>query len=63
MRVVRIRLAAVFGVSFLVFLSFQVFLTTWRRSPTVEEIQKMDEAIEQACRHPDLDVVNPEILK
>ncbi|GFT83877.1 uncharacterized protein NPIL_74251 [Nephila pilipes] len=64
MRVVRLRLAALLGVAFLVVLCFHVFLSVWMaHSPNLEEIQRSDEAIEQACRHPDLDHNNPLILK
>ncbi|GIX73717.1 uncharacterized protein CEXT_20841 [Caerostris extrusa] len=64
MRVVRFRLAALVGVAFLVLLCFHSFLSAWMtRSPNLEEIQRTDEAVEQACRHPDLDHNNPLILK
>lgn len=63
MRIVRVKFAALVGTVFLVVLFFNVWLFPWTHSPTVEEIQKEDEAVELACRHPDLDINNPLITK
>ncbi|KFM58832.1 hypothetical protein X975_14483, partial [Stegodyphus mimosarum] len=63
MRVVRLRFAALIMVAFAVLFCFHMLLSVWSRSLTVEEIQRTDEAVEQACRHPDLEYLNPIILK
>ncbi|CAL1293248.1 unnamed protein product [Larinioides sclopetarius] len=64
MRVVRLRMAALIGLAFLLLLCFHTFLSVFlAHSPNLEEIQRTDEAIEQACRHPDLEHNNPLILK
>ncbi|XP_054724869.1 uncharacterized protein LOC129235195 isoform X2 [Uloborus diversus] len=63
MRVVRVRFAAMIGIAFMLVLSLHMLLSAWSRSPTIEEIQKSDEGTEQACRHPDLELINPLILK
>ncbi|XP_015905104.1 uncharacterized protein [Parasteatoda tepidariorum] len=64
MRVVRIKFAALMGLTFVALLFFHLFIwSMWYRSPSLESIQNIDADEEQACRHPDLDYENPIILK